>query len=328
MKCTIRHLLPIIFAATALAQTKPSFEVATIRPSAPLDQVKMMAAIQKGEKLAFGVTITATRAEYLFMDLKSLLSYAYGVKTYQVTGPEATLAERFDIVAKLPDGAAKADAAPMLRTLLEDRFKLVTHRTTEEHPVLAIVAGKNGTKLKPSAEKPVPIDEEAPLQPGEVKMDTPDGPVRGKMDMATMSSVIDMGLKGKMAYKINPSAKTIHIDFHMTTLQGFAEMTTQLLMQLGGGTGGRRIIDMTGIQGNYDASLEISLSDMQATAIARDFGQDAPQTSAPGPGVAPDPGNGSTLTQALDSMGLRLESRKAPVEQFIVDHIEKTPTEN
>jgi uncharacterized protein (TIGR03435 family) len=27
-------------------------------------------------------------------------------------------------------------------------------------------------------------------------------------------------------------------------------------------------------------------------------------------------------------MGLKLESRKAPVEQFIVDHIEKTPTDN
>jgi uncharacterized protein (TIGR03435 family) len=30
----------------------------------------------------------------------------------------------------------------------------------------------------------------------------------------------------------------------------------------------------------------------------------------------------------VQSMGLRLESRKAMVDQLIVDHIEKTPTEN
>jgi uncharacterized protein (TIGR03435 family) len=31
---------------------------------------------------------------------------------------------------------------------------------------------------------------------------------------------------------------------------------------------------------------------------------------------------------AVQSMGLKLESRKATVDQLIVDHIEKTPTEN
>ena len=41
--------LGLAFAAlTAFAQTKPTFEVATIKPSAPLDQAKMMAALQSG----------------------------------------------------------------------------------------------------------------------------------------------------------------------------------------------------------------------------------------------------------------------------------------
>jgi uncharacterized protein (TIGR03435 family) len=48
-----------------------------------------------------------------------------------------------------------------------------------------------------------------------------------------------------------------------------------------------------------------------------------------GPAVASDPGGGGTsVTDAVQSMGLKLESRKAMVDQFIVDHIEKTPTEN
>ena len=53
---------------------------------------------------------------------------------------------------------------------------------------------------------------------------------------------------------------------------------------------------------------------------------------AAGPGnvpVASDPGGGGTsLADAVQSMGLKLESRKATVDQLVVDHLEKTPTEN
>ena len=39
-------------------------------------------------------------------------------------------------------------------------------------------------------------------------------------------------------------------------------------------------------------------------------------------------GASSTITNAVQALGLRLESRKAMVDQLIVDHIEKTPSEN
>jgi len=249
-------------------------------------------------------------------------------------------ATRFDIVAKMPAGSKKEDAPKMLQTLLEERFKLTTHRASAEHPVLALVAGKGGPKLKASAEKPVAIDESAPLKPGELKMDSAEGPVRVKVDVATGSSVIDMGLQGKMSYRLDPATRTFHIDFSMVTMTGFADMITQLFTQLGG-TGGRQVMDMTGIQGNYDASIELSLAEI--LAMARAAGADIPAGPPPGapggapggpggPGNAPvasDPGGGGTsLTDAVQSMGLKLESRKATVDQLIVDRIEKTPTEN
>jgi uncharacterized protein (TIGR03435 family) len=110
----------------------------------------------------------------------------------------------------------------------------------------------------------------------------------------------------------------------MTTLPGFADMTTQLLTQIGGGIAAKRIIDATGIEGNFDASLDISLAEVMAMAKSSGI-ETSPDTAA----VASDPGSGgATLAEALHSMGLRLETRKASVEQFIVDHIEKTPTEN
>ena len=177
------------------------------------------------------------------------------------------------------------------------------------------------------------IDEDAPLKPGETKMDGPDGAMRVRIDMTTGSAVVDMGLKGKMSYRMNPATQSLHMDFSMTTMSGFADMMTQLMTQLGGGTTGRQIVDMTGIPGNYDASLEISVAEI--IALARSAGMDIPGEAggaAAGPGngpaVASDPGAGTSITDAVESMGLKLESRKAVVDQLVVDHIEKTPTEN
>jgi uncharacterized protein (TIGR03435 family) len=69
--------------------------------------------------------------------------------------------------------------------------------------------------------------------------------------------------------------------------------------------------------------------------MAKSAGMDTPM-GAPGAAgaagnvpIASDPGGGGTsITDAVQSMGLRLESRKAMVDEFIVDHVEKTPTEN
>jgi uncharacterized protein (TIGR03435 family) len=324
-------------AIAAFAQTKPAFEVATIKPSPPMDPAKIAAALQAGGKMPVGANVEFLRAEYLYLDLRSLLSYAYGVKPYQITGPDWMATERFDIVAKMPEGSKKADAPKMLQTLLEERFKLTTHRASAEHPVLALVVGKGGPKLKASAEKPVAIDDSVPLKPGELKMDGSEGPVRVKVDVTTGSSVIDMGLQGKMSYRLNPATQSFHIDFSMTTMKGFADMITQLFAQLGG-TGGRQVVDMTGIEGNYDASVELSL--LELIAMARAAGADIPAGVPGGPGgpggrggnapaVASDPSGGSSsLADAVQAMGLKLESRKATVDQLIVDHIEKTPTEN
>ena len=324
--------LAVLTAAAAIAETKPAFEVATIKPAPPMDPTKIAAALQAGGKMPIGVNVEFLRAEFRYLDLRSLMSYAYGVKPYQINGPDWMATTRFDIVAKMPEGSKKEDARKMLQTLLEERFMLMTHRTSAEHPVLALVVGKGGPKLKASAEKPVAIDESAPLKPGELKMDGSTGPARVKVDMTTGSSVIDMGLQGKMSYRPDPATRSLHIDFSMMTMAGFADMVTQLFQQLGG-TGGRQVVDMTGIKGNYDATLDLSL--VEIIALARAAGADIP-VGAPGAAggggnvpVASDPdGGGTSLADAVQSMGLKLESRKATVDQLVVDHIEKTPTEN
>jgi hypothetical protein len=48
-------------AVTALAQTTLEFEVATIKPAAPFDMAKMMAAIQAGQAPKIGPNIRTCR---------------------------------------------------------------------------------------------------------------------------------------------------------------------------------------------------------------------------------------------------------------------------
>ena len=288
--------------------------------------------------MPIGPHIGVNRAEYLYMSLKSLIVYAYRVKPYQVSGPDWLEQERFDIVAKYPEGATKADAPRMLQSLLEERFGLKVHKSTEERPVLGLVEGRGGPKLKASAEKPAPIDENAPLKPGERRVDGPEGkPMLVHTDLTSGAVIVDMGEQGRMSYKVNRAATppTIHMEFSMVTMAGLASMLTQILTQVAGG-GGRQIVDMTHVEGNYEASLDLSIEDM--IAMVRNAGVDLP-AGAPGGGapggseagrvpVASDPSGGLSVTEAVRSMGLKLESRKAPVELLMVDHAERKPTGN
>ena len=80
--------------------------------------------------------------------LRRLVERAYNVKPFQVTGPDWMENVRFDVMAKYPPDTKSEDRPAMLRTLLEDRFKLSTHRESKEMPGYALVVAKGGLKLK------------------------------------------------------------------------------------------------------------------------------------------------------------------------------------
>ena len=74
----------LIFAGgVAFAQTAPSnlaFEVATVKPSPPLDMAKLGDQVQAGKMPRFGPHVNASQAEYIYMSLKDLIANAYKVK--------------------------------------------------------------------------------------------------------------------------------------------------------------------------------------------------------------------------------------------------------
>lgn len=327
MQRTLRQIILLAAAAVAAFGQKPAFEVASIKPAAALDIAKVAEGIRNGQMPRVGPRVDGARAEFTYMALKDLIVLAYNVKAYQITGPDWLGAQRFDIVAKMPDGASKDDAPKMLQALLEERFKLAIHRDSKEHPVLALVVGKGGPKLKESPAAPEPIDENAPLKPGEMKVDSAEGPVR--MTLGQNGATVNMGAKGTMTYKVDAGSQTLRLEASMVTMGGFADMLTQLSQVTGGG--GRQVVDMTELKGNYQVAIDFSLADLMS--MARTAGATVPGAAgaeaAPArPAEAASDPSGSTLLNAVQALGLKLESRKAVVEQLIVDHVEKTPTEN
>jgi uncharacterized protein (TIGR03435 family) len=328
-------LVLMLPADAALAQT-PSintrFEVATVKPSPPLDRAKVAQEIQAGKMPRFGPHVTLSQAEYNFMLLRDLIAIAYNVKAYQITGPPFLATERFDIVAKMPDGASKDDAPKFLQALLAERFKLVVHRDTQERPVLALVVGKDGPKLKESPAPPAPIDENAPLKPGEVKMDSPEGPARITR-YPDNSMTINMGAKGIMKTRLDTETRSMIMESSNVTMPGLAEQLTGML-QMGGG-GGKQVVDQTGLKGSYEVTMEFAMADLMAMARSQGMmpmgpgGGGGGGANASPASEASDPGGmGSTVYASVKKLGLKLEPRKAPVEQLVIDHVEKTPTEN
>ena len=99
-------------------------------------------------------------------------------------------------------------------------------------------------------------------------------------------------------------------------MPAFAAMLTQLMQQSPGG-GTRQVVDRTGLAGNFDAAIDFS---QQANMGGGD--NNPPGTYDPG-------GDGaSSIFDSVQKMGLRLDAQKAPVEQVVVAHVEKMPTEN
>ncbi|HEY2382042.1 MAG TPA: TIGR03435 family protein [Terriglobia bacterium] len=96
------------------------------------------------------VLVTHGRLTLEALSLRTLILVADELQKDQVHGcPRWCDSEMFDVVAKADDpNATPAEIEMMLRTLLRDRFKLVSHREQQQRPGFVLTIGKNGPKLK------------------------------------------------------------------------------------------------------------------------------------------------------------------------------------
>jgi len=134
---------PRLSAQTA-AEPWPKFAVTSVKPNKT--NCCVSGGVGNGGSLNRNLT------------LRMLIGTAYRVQEFQISGGPGWIAsDRFDVEGKAEDPKADFDQLRlMLRSLLEDRFKLKLHRETTESPVYALVVGKDGPKIRSSADQTSP----------------------------------------------------------------------------------------------------------------------------------------------------------------------------
>ena len=147
------------------------------------------------------------------------------------------------------------------------------------------------------------------------------------VDIKNGSTFVNMGKRGSWTQKMGTNG-ALRIEGRKTTMSAFADMLSQMT-QLTGGLG-VQVVDMTDLKGHYDVALDIPIGDLikMVQAAGLGGGAEAPGRSDSPVPEASDPGGSSSVFDAVKTLGLKLEKRKAPTDQLIIDHIEKTPTEN
>jgi uncharacterized protein (TIGR03435 family) len=274
---------------------QPVFDVASIKAMERPTPRTMMAG-----QARMGTRIDAGRVEIAYMSLAELVRTAYRLKSYQISGPDWIKTQGFTISATIPEGASREQVPEMLQNLLADRLKLTFHREKKEQPVFALVVGKDGLKLKEVEPDPKPADD-------------PNGGARPPMQFRTGG-----GSGGP------PSDGLLHFDRKMTLAQ-LADFLTPYV--------DRPVMDMTDSKATYQVAIGIPMAAMFQSGRANIVvnGQPGGQGSEGMQSLVDqltDEAGGVTVFTAVQKLGLKLEPRKASIDFVVVDHAEKSPTEN
>ena len=313
-----RAVIVSLFLAAALSfaqapEKSLAFEAASIKPaSLPTPDGRGMIRIMPPS--GGPGTKDPGRINYPFASLKYLLFTAFNVKDFQISGPSWLDTEHFEIIATMPPSTTKEQFRIMLQNLLAERFKLAIHRDSKDLPMYSLVVNKGGPKLKVSDPSNGDPDASPMLPPSGPPKIGPDGfpelpPIGGR------AGLFNIMMPGR--------AKMVA---HLQTMQDLADrLSTQLA---------KPVIDNTGLKDKYDFTIIFLPDQMNGPMglMPPPAGAGAVTVAGPGPGgIAPsaDADPVPTLFAALQAqLGLKLEAQKGPVEIIIIDHMEKTPTDN
>jgi uncharacterized protein (TIGR03435 family) len=315
----------LLVVGSVLAQApapKLAFEVASIKPALPLNSPQLQAQVLSG-KIHAGLNIDAARVDIGMLSLQELICVAYKVKPYQVSGPSFITSDRWDILAKMPDGATKEQVPEMLQALLEERFKLTFHRDSKEQSVYALVQAKGGHKLK---ESPPDDDKPAPDAPKDgVTIGSGENQVRMSTSRDSSGAMVVTAGGGSQGRGVKMSIQpdgTMHMEASKLPVAGIAELIARFV--------DKPVVDMTELKGNYEVTLDLTRDDLLVMAKAAGMAIPASGSAATSgnPADAASDPTAAGVFGSVQKLGLKLEARKSPMDFLIIDHLEKTPTEN
>jgi uncharacterized protein (TIGR03435 family) len=291
-------------AATGSSAGKPlTFDVASVKPATVPDGVSVVGERMTTRK-GSGITVPRNsggpgtddpgRIHYPLISLKALLVRAWD-SYFEIVGPGWLDTQIVQVDATMPPDTTKAQFQEMLRNLITDRFQLKHHTETKQITGYALVVTKNGLKMKESADQ--------------------NGGLPGPFSRATQ--------KGPDGFLILPPragpwcmSQTTLGDRSRVVCQ---QQTMQQLAQELGRMLNSTVTDATGLTAKYDYTVTFAGATEPGGAIASSLPASQPDAAEPLPDI---------FSALQSQLGLKLEQKNVPVEVFVVDHMEKTPTGN
>ena len=294
--------LAVCASSNAQAPAKLEFEAVSIKAAAPSTghfRFASPSSASGGPGTADPALFRCTNCNVGF-----LMSKAFELQRYQFPGQTSLPETAYDILARVPEGATAEQFQVMLQTLLKDRFGLAYHNEKKQLQGYELVVAKGGHKLKESRHEPA-------------KPASGEGGWHGGGGSGHAGNGGAMMFHGQGTYRGD----------HQTMSDIVRVISTQLA---------KPVDDRTGLTGKYDVALT-----WVDDGAPKDGGH-APggvggggEWNHGGGGGAGTPQNsggafsGPTLPGAVQAqLGLKLEPTKATANVFVVDHVDKAPTEN
>ena len=287
----------LLWACCAFAQSSPnpSFEVASIKPAGLPADGRLLIMMRGGP----GDPNDPGRVTWENVSLKDMLRTAYGIRDYQISGPDWLSSARFNVNAKFPPDTDQDRYALMWQNLLKERFGLVAHMEKRDLAAYALVEAKGGHKMPDAVDDPPAAEGNA---------GGPNLPPPGSRGSVMRNGMMMMRGNGHLEAKGVPIALLVDM------------LSRQM---------DRPVEDQTGLKGKYDIKLDYT-PDESAPGLAARMGVPMPMPAGNGEAMDhPADNNGASIFTAVQAqLGLKLEARKLPLEILVVEKAEKVPTEN
>jgi uncharacterized protein (TIGR03435 family) len=210
----------LLLAALAVAHAQsPAFDVASIKLSPPGSAVS-----------SHGGPGTRTPGVWTCqnMDLHNIIGIAFNLRSQQLITPDWIKEPRFDITAKIPEGATRDQFYLMFQNMLAERFGLKVHHDQKEVQGYELTVAKNGPKFKESA--PEPSTDAPPPVPRPPSL----GPDGFPVAIPGINGVSITGNRARGQWLRSKMERLVReLDNHI----------------------GRPVVDDTGLKGTYDLSL-------------------------------------------------------------------------
>jgi bla regulator protein BlaR1 len=197
--------------------------------------------------------------------------------------PDWVPSERYDLVAKAPEGVQLALAmGPLMRSLLRDRFGFHAHVETREMPIYELVLARRDRRLGPKMQQAACDCTGNRAEPG-CRRGGPPLPSLPEFDGASCAQLGTASLRIMRGYPMSTFARTF----------------------LAGGID-RVVVDKTGLPGTWNVELEYTPEQMPNATTG------APPADSP-----------SLFTALQEQLGLKLQPARGLVEVLVIDSIER-----